>query len=52
MLSNLLEVEEGIFESLGDCSHTTESGTLQVLALKERLAVLEQTNIVACYRIP
>jgi hypothetical protein len=46
MLSNLLEVHERILEPLADSRHATQGGALQLLALKQRLAVLQQAHIV------
>lgn len=47
MLPDLLEVDEGILQSLADCGHATEGSSLQLLALEERLTVLQKTNVVA-----
>lgn len=47
MLSNLVKVEEGVLETLAEGGHATEGGPLQLLALEERLTVLEETDVVA-----
>ncbi len=49
MLSNLFEVEKGIFQSSTYRSHPTQSRTLELLALEERLCILEQSYIVPRY---
>jgi hypothetical protein len=46
MLPDLLKVDEGVLEPLADCGHATQRGLLQLLALKERLSVLQETNVV------
>lgn len=47
MLSHLIEIQERIFEALADGGHATKRGPLELLALEERLAILEQTDIVS-----
>jgi len=49
MLANLLEVEERVLQALTDSGHATEGGALELLALEERLTVLDETDIVAGY---
>ena len=34
MLANLVKVEERVLETLGDGSHTSKSGALELLALE------------------
>lgn len=46
MLSHLVKILERIVESLDDGSHTTKGGSLQLLALEERLRVFDETDIV------
>lgn len=41
MLTDLVEVEKGILQSLANGGHTTERGTLELLALKQRLSIFE-----------
>ena len=47
MLADLVEVEEGLLQLLDDGGHTTEGGALQLLALEERLGVLDEADIIA-----
>jgi hypothetical protein len=47
VLADLVEVHEGVLEALDEGGHATEGGPLELLALEERLAVLEQADIVA-----
>lgn len=47
MLANLVKVEQGILQPLQDGGHATQSSPLQLLALEQRLGVLEKTDIVA-----
>lgn len=47
MLANLIQVEQRIFESTTNSSHSTKRCSLQLLALEEWLGVLEKPNIVA-----
>lgn len=49
MLSDLVEVEERIFESSTYGGHASQRSTLKLLALEERLGVLEKTNIVTTH---
>jgi hypothetical protein len=46
MLPNLLEVDQRIFHSLCDGGHTTQGSTLELLALEQRLSILEQSHII------
>lgn len=46
MLPDLLEVLEGALETAGDGGHAAEGGALELLALEERLSVLDETDIV------
>lgn len=46
VLANLLEVEERVLQTLADGGHATESSTLELLALEERLTVLDETDII------
>ena len=47
MLAHLLEVEQWILEPSRDGGHAAEGGAFELLALEERLGVLDQTNIVS-----
>jgi len=47
MLADLVEVHEGVLESLNEGGHATEGSLLELLALEKRLAVLEKTDIIA-----
>jgi hypothetical protein len=47
MLANLVKVHEGIFESLNDCSHTTKSSPFELLALEQRLRILDEAHVVS-----
>jgi len=47
MLSNLVEVEEGIFQSSADGRHSTQCSTLELLALEEGLRIFEKADIIA-----
>lgn len=46
MLPDLLEVDKRVLEPLANCCHATQRGLLQLFALKERLSVLQKTDIV------
>lgn len=47
MLSNLLKVHEWVFESSANRGHAAKGGALELLALKKRLRVLEETDVVS-----
>ena len=47
MLTNLVEVEERVFETATDGCHATECGSLELFTLKEGLGIFEETNVVA-----
>jgi len=47
MLSNLIEVEEGVFQSSADGGHSAQGGTLELLALEEGLRIFEKADIIA-----
>jgi hypothetical protein len=47
MLADLIEVHKRVLESLNEGGHATQSGPLELLALEQRLAVLEETDIIA-----
>lgn len=49
MLPHLLEVEKRIFESLADGGHTTKGSSLQLLALEQRLSILQKSNVVSSH---
>ena len=48
MLADLVQVGQGIFESLDDSGHTTEAGSFQLLALEETLSVLRYKGLGFC----
>jgi hypothetical protein len=47
MLPNLIEVEEGVFQSSANSGHSTKCGTLELFALEERLRIFEKSDIIA-----
>lgn len=47
MLSDLVEIQKRVFKALDEGGHATKSGSLELLALKERLAILDQPNVVS-----
>lgn len=47
MLADLVEVEKGLLQLLDNGGHTTEGSALQLLALEERLGVLDEADIIA-----
>jgi hypothetical protein len=47
MLSNLLEIDERIFQTLADGGHSAQSGSLELLALEQTLAIFEEAHIIA-----
>lgn len=47
MLAHLLEVEERVLQALADSGHATQGSALELLALEKRLAILQQTHVVA-----
>ena len=47
MLSNLIEVEEGIFQSSANGGHSTQCSTFELLALEEGLRIFEKSDIIA-----
>ena len=49
MLAHLIEVQERIFQSPANCSHSTQGRTLELFALEERLSVFEKSNIIPRY---
>ena len=46
MLPDLLKVDKRILEPLTNCSHATQRRLLQLLALEQRLSVLQETNVI------
>ena len=49
MLPDLVEVEEGIFQSSANGGHSTHCGTLELLALEKGLRIFEKSDIIAGY---
>jgi len=49
MLSDLIEIEERIFQSFADGGHSTQCRTLELLTLEQRLRIFEKTDIIARY---
>jgi hypothetical protein len=47
MLPNLLQVDKRILQTSADGGHTTQGGTLELLALKQRLSIFDEADIVA-----
>ena len=47
MLAYLIEVQERVFQSAADGSHSTKRCTLELLALEEGLCIFEETDIIA-----
>ena len=47
MLSNLVQVEERVFQSLDNSGHATQRGPLELLALEEGLSVLEKSDVIS-----
>lgn len=47
MLPDLVEVQQGLLQLLGESGDTAECGALQLLALEERLGVLDKADVVA-----
>lgn len=47
MLADLVEVHQRVLEALDEGSHATEGGTLELLALIQRLAILEKADIIS-----
>lgn len=47
MLANLVEIQQRVFKALDDGGHAAQAGLLELLALEERLAVLEEADVVA-----
>jgi hypothetical protein len=46
MLPNLIEVEEGVFQSSANGGHSTQCSTLELFALEERLRIFEKSDII------
>lgn len=46
MLPDLLEVDKRVLEPLADCGHATKRSLLQLLALEQRLSILQETDVV------
>jgi len=47
MLTDLLQVKKRVFQAFADCGHATEGRSLEVLALEEGLAILQQSDVVS-----
>jgi hypothetical protein len=47
VLADLVKIKKRIFQSATNGCHTTKCGTLELLALEQRLRILEKTNIVS-----
>lgn len=47
MLANLVEIQERVLEALDERGHATKRGSLELLALEKRLAILEQTDVIS-----
>ncbi len=46
MLSDLIKVEERIFQSSADGGHPTQCCAFELLALKQRLCIFEEPHII------
>lgn len=51
MLTNLVKVEERILESAANGGHSSQGGTLELLALEERLCIFEETDVIARHNL-
>jgi hypothetical protein len=49
MLSDLIEVEEGIFKPSADGGHSTQCCSLELFALEKGLSIFEKSDIVSRY---
>jgi len=47
MLTDTLQIDERVLQALGDGGHAAKSSPLELFALEKRLAILEQSDIVA-----
>lgn len=47
MLSDLLKINKRILEPLADSCHATQAGALELFALEQTLAILDQAHVVA-----
>ena len=47
VLTDLLQVDQGIFQTSADGGHTTQRSTLELLALEQGLRIFDQADIVA-----
>jgi hypothetical protein len=47
VLADLLQVDEGILQTASDGGHTTKGSTLKLLALEQRLRILDKTDVIA-----
>jgi len=47
MLTYLVEVDQRILQSLANGRHSSQGGTLELLALEERLSILKESDIIA-----
>lgn len=47
MLADLVEIQQRIFQSLDERGHATESGSLELLALVERLCVFQKADVIS-----
>lgn len=47
MLADLVKVQEGVFKPAANGGHASQRGTLELLALEERLGVFQQANVIS-----
>jgi hypothetical protein len=47
MLADLVEIQQRILQSLDERGHATEGGSLELLALVERLCVFQKTDVIS-----
>lgn len=51
MLPHLFKIDERVFETLADGGHATQRRAFELFALEQRLAIFEQTNVIARNRL-
>lgn len=47
MLADLIKIEEGVLQPLYNSGHATQPRSLELLALKQRLPILEKTDVIS-----
>jgi hypothetical protein len=51
MLPDLLEIYKRVLQSLADCCHSSQSRTLELLALEQALTILDEAHVIARNRL-